>query len=139
MLQKDLDNLGKWEEEWSMEFNEDKCRVLRITNKKNVIKCGYVLHNKTLDSVEQEKYLGVTIHKKLSWKPHIAKTTAKANNTRHFLQRNLQKCNKEVKLQCYKTYIRPIVEYASTVWDPVNKRSSRTSGKCTKESITVDL
>ena len=80
------------------------------------------MHNKSLEIVKEEKYLGVVINQKLSWKPHIVKMTSKANNSRHFLQRNLVNCNKEVKLQCYKTYVRPILEYSSTVWDPVNNK-----------------
>ena len=32
-LQKDLDALTKWENEWSMEFHPDKCKILRIKNK----------------------------------------------------------------------------------------------------------
>ena len=56
----------------------------------------------------------------MNWKYHIAIITAKAQNCRHFLQRNLTTCNKETKLQCYKSLVRPIIEYATTVWDPVN-------------------
>ena len=35
------------------------------------------------------------------------------------MQRSLRTCNRE--LQCYKTYFRPIIEYASPVWDTNNK------------------
>ena len=39
------------------------------------------------------------------------------------MQRNLVKSDKETRLKCYKIFIRPTVEYASTVWDPVGNES----------------
>ena len=118
-LQNDLDELVKWEKMWSMEFHPDKCKVLRITNKTKPLLCQYSMHGTILQSVDTAKYLGVTIHKKLSWKHHIDSITKKANATRAFPQRNLRGCPQDVKASCYKTYVRPIVEYASVVWDPV--------------------
>ena len=37
-------------------------------------------------------------------------------------------CKPETKLQCYNTFIRPIVKYPSSVWDPVgtNQLTERT-------------
>ena len=119
LLQNDLNKLMEWENKWSMSFHPSKCKLLRITNKRNPILGDYVIHDKILESVETAKYLGVMLHKKLTWKPHVNMITKKANQTRGFLQRNLRGCSKEVKSQCYKTYVRPVVEYASTVWDPV--------------------
>ena len=37
------------------------------------------------------------------------------------MQRNLKICNRDINLQCYETYVRPIIEYASPVWDNNNK------------------
>ena len=37
------------------------------------------------------------------------------------MQSNLSNCPRPVKEQAYKTYVRPILEYASTVWDPHTK------------------
>ena len=42
----------------------------------------------------------------------------KANRTLEFLRRNLFSCPKDVKEAAYKTLVRPILEYGSTVWDP---------------------
>ena len=55
----------------------------------------------------------------MSFKHHITLTTTEAQASHHFLQRNFASSNKETKLQCYKTFVRPITEYAATVWDPV--------------------
>ena len=74
-LQEDLDSLQVWEREWQMEFNADKCEVIRITTKKNPIIYNYQIHQTTLQSTEQAKYLGVTITPELSWKCHIDNIT----------------------------------------------------------------
>ena len=36
-----------------------------------------------------------------------------------FLQRNLRTCSKEVKINAYNIYVKPILMYASCVWNPV--------------------
>ena len=73
--------------------------------------------------METAKYLGVTIHRSLNWKAHIQNITKKANSTRAFLQRNLHNCPRSTKALCYQTLVRPLLEYASVVWDPATKDS----------------
>ena len=36
-LQKDLDEMVEWERRWGMEFNPDKCEILRVTRRKSPI------------------------------------------------------------------------------------------------------
>jgi len=122
ILQRDLDALSKWEIDWSMEFHPEKCKFLRITNKNKPVVSEYQIHGKTLELVDSAKYLGVNIHKKLSWKPHVNSICHKANQKRAFLQRNLRGCNKSIKAKCYDIYIKPIIMYASPVWNPVGNR-----------------
>ena len=122
-LQSDLDQLVVWEKLWSMEFHPDKCFLLRVTNKRKCLEGNYTIHNQVLKQVDKAKYLGVTLSKDLSWKHHVNVITSKATNTRLFLQRNLTFADSETKLKCYKAYVRPIVEYASSVWNPVNNSS----------------
>ena len=121
-LQDDLDDLTKWENEWSAEFHPDKCKMLRVTNKRKTINHKYHIHGHELENVSEAKYLGVTLTNNMSWKSHIQKIASKANKCRLFLQRNLPKCSAETKLRCYTTYVRPILEYAASVWDPVDNK-----------------
>ena len=94
---------------------------IRITNKRKVINSGYKIHNKILQQTSKARYLGITIDNSLSWNLHVTAVTKKANNTVSFLQRNLSTCLKDVKATCYKTLVRPQLEYGSSVWDPPTK------------------
>ena len=121
-LKDDIDKLQKWEADWLMEFNPDNCDIFRTTNRRNkkVVSC-YSIHGKAPKEATCAKYLGVTIDRKLTWNDHIDKITKKANITRAFLQRSISSCPQAIKSRCYQTFVRPIVEYASTVWDPSTK------------------
>ena len=127
LLQSDLRKLESWEREWAMEFAPEKCQVLTITRKKkeNVIVKNYKIHDHCLDRVEEAKYLGLILDKKLTFNPHINSICKKAHSTRQFLQRTLYHCDKRAKALAYTTFVRPVVEYASTVWDPHTRNNSQ--------------
>ena len=71
ILQEDLDKLQKWERDWLMQFNLDKCEVVRITNKRNPLMHKYYIDGTQLQTVKDAKYLGVTISSDLSWNKHV--------------------------------------------------------------------
>ena len=119
ILQGDLNIIQTWEGKWSMEFHPEKCQLFRLTNKRKTVEAHYTIHGKRLKLVEKAKY--VALSKNLSWKYHVNNITAKANSTRLFLQRNLVKVDRKLKLKCYNTYVRPILEYASSVWALLTK------------------
>ena len=122
-LQKDLDALQEWESKWLMRFNAKKCQVLRVTNKRKPVISPYTIHGHTLEVVDSAKYLGVTLDSKLSFNTHVDTITKKATATRAFMSRNLSHCGQKTKEAVYTTFIRPTVEYASTVWDPHTQRN----------------
>ena len=120
-LQSDLQKLEEWEKTWQMQFNASKCFTLHITRKRKTMEFDYQLHQQTLEVTKDSKYLGVTISNDLSWTTHINNISAKANRSIGFLRRNIHACPKTVKANAYTTLVRPVVEYASAVWDPYTK------------------
>ena len=115
---KDIDRLGIWARKWGMRFQPVKCNMMQLTNKHNKIQASYTLEGTVLENVYSIKYLGVTITSDLKWNSHIRNVCSKANRTLGFLRRNLFSCPQDVKEAAYKSMVRPILEYGSTVWDP---------------------
>ena len=118
ILQDDLDKLEIWQNKWQMNFNPSKCYILNINNKKQHTPYNFSLCNKILENVSNHPYLGVEIDNKLRWDKHINKVTKKANSILGLIKRNLKNCPLEVKTVAYKSLVRPILDYGSTVWDP---------------------
>ena len=106
-----------------MSFNPTKCEMIRISNKKNPIVGDYYIQNYRIKAVTCTKYLGVTIDEHLSFNEHISRICHKANSMNAFLQRNIKSCPPRVKEICYKIMVRPIIEYACTVWSPHTKKN----------------
>ena len=51
-------------------------------------------------------------------KPQISRIVSKVNQVQSFFRRNLSYCSRNLKVKCYQTYIRPIIEYAAVIWSP---------------------
>ena len=61
---------------------------------------------------------GIHIHSTLNWNTHMNKTAQRTNTTSAFLHRNIRTCPRKTKHLAYTTLVRPILEYASIIWDP---------------------
>ena len=121
ILQNDLNKLELWQNKWQMNFNPSKCFIQTITPKKYYKPPTYTLCNQPLLQVNSHPYLGVEIDDNLRWNKHIDNISNKANRVLGMLKRNLSNCPKDVKVTAYKTLVRPILDYASVVWDPHHK------------------
>ena len=65
----------------------------------------------------------ISIDERLSFNKHVCRISYKANSINAFLQRNIKSCPPKGKEICYKIMVRPIVEYACTVWAPYTRKN----------------
>jgi hypothetical protein len=101
-----------------MSFYPRKWEVIHITKKRSPIIYAYKVHQSTLQSVKSGKYLCVNLANNLSWNIQTESTIKIANNSLSFLRRNITNFPQDIKARAYKTLVKPILEYAGTVWDP---------------------
>ena len=117
-LQGDLDELERWVEINKMELNINKCNSMVFNRSRCKIKQSYQIGEKTLESVDSYKYLGVVFKDNLERKDQVERVSKKAIRNLNFVMRQLRGTQTQVKEKAYLTLIRPVLEYASSVWDP---------------------
>ena len=108
-LQNDLKLLGQWADKWQMKFNADKCKVIHFGGGST---SNYVMDTKTLENINEEKDLGVLIHKTLKPENQCQAAAGKANRALGMLKRNITSRKPEVILPLYRTLVRPPLEYS---------------------------
>ena len=70
-VQSDIDELQRWSEEQLLQINPSKSKYyIIIISKKYRINCVLHLRGTTLGEMESFKYLGVLLHKHLTWSEH---------------------------------------------------------------------
>jgi len=115
-LQDDLDTLLQWSKDWQMLFHVDKCKVMHFGH--NNLKMDYSLDNKILQTVHQEKDLGVIISDDMKSLLQCIQAYSKANRMLGVINRAIVYKSKEVMLCLYKTLVRPHLEYCTVAWSP---------------------
>ena len=117
-LQKDLDSLQDWAENWGMRFNAQKCYILSSATARTQTPYFYQLNGEILQSVPNTPYLGVTLSTDLKFNIHLNKNIAKSYQCLAFVCRNLKYCPEKLRRLSYISLMRSKLEYSSSVWDP---------------------
>jgi len=116
VLQKDLDNLLRWAEEWQMLFNVLKCKVMHLGYKNHGY--SYYMDGKQLDTAEEEKDLGIIISKDLKVSQQCKQAYAKASRMLGLINRSIKHKDRDILLSLYKSLVRPHLEYCIPAWSP---------------------
>ena len=119
MLQEDISNLVNWSKKWQLPFNLEKCKLVQYG--RNIMDHAYCIDGKEIENVQSEKDLGVTFDTSLRFTSHIANITKKANSRLGMIKRSFSNLSKEIVIPLYKSLVRPIVEYGSSIWNPMLK------------------
>lgn len=117
-LQKDLNSISTWCDQWQMKINASKTKVITFTTTTNPPLNSYLINAMPIEHVSSIKYLGVQLSADLTWNAHIDAITSKASKTLGFIRRHLHHANWKTKLTAYTSLVRSKIEYASFIWNP---------------------
>jgi hypothetical protein len=120
-LQRDLDSLADWSDEWLLRFNATKCKVMHLGHNlptTYTVRDGKVFTE--LQTVTEEKDLGVITTADLGVSVQCAKAAAKASSVLGMIRRNFTRLSVANFNILYKSYVRPHLELCagmeSTLW-----------------------
>ena len=71
-----------------------------------------------MDTVHEERDLGVMVDQDLNFESHLATKVKKANQVIGIIRRSFLHLDEDMFLQLYKSLVRPHLEYANQVWAP---------------------
>ena len=123
IFQENIRLLWKWSIEWQLHFHPDKCHILHL-GKTNInhhyyMGAGDTTPHTHLRATKEEKDLGVLVDDQLKFSNHCDKIVNTANKLLGIMRRGFTFLTKTTFSLIYKGIIRPIIEYASTVYSPI--------------------
>ena len=118
-LQQSVDTTIAWSESNSTRINAAKTKEMVMCFAKNEPNIPNITVGDTqLEQVADCKLLGVCLNNKLTWHTHVDYMHKRTCTRLHFLaQLRKTRMTSKVMVKVYTTLVRPLVEYASQVWN----------------------
>ena len=120
-LQKQIDKLSDYCDQWKLNINLKKTKIMIFNRGNNLIKSVFTANNVLLENVKSMKYLGFIINaKNCSFSPTLDHLCVKAHRVIYALNSKIKISKYPIKLalKLFNTLIKPILLYGSEVWGP---------------------
>ena len=139
-INRDLDRLDKWATQWLVKFNPSKTKYLIFSKKSTRVEYGPIyLQGKKLSEVDSHKHLGLLFTNTMTWDKHIDKICKDAGKRLTVIKRLPNQIAPLTKLSMYKTYIRPLLEYGSVIFDNCTKSMADQLESLQRQAIISSL
>jgi len=114
-LQKGIDRIVEWSAKWDLPLNASKTQVFFIGRPSQVT---LAIDGRKIEVSETIKDLGLLYDSKMSFGNHMARTYAKAMQRINLIFRAFSTKKVSTLLKLYKSFVLPILEYLSPIWNP---------------------
>ena len=117
-LQSSLSNLSLYASDSQLSINIAKCFVMSVNKSGSESAHSYSINNTVLNRCSSISDLGITVCSNLAFNDHISSIASKALQRSGVFFRGFTSRDLSLLRKAFITYIRPIVEYGSVVWNP---------------------
>ena len=94
-------------------------------------------NNDSLKNIDNDKVLGIFLDNNLTWSIHTQFIAKKISSNLWLLSRLKDYLSLEHRVQFYKTYIQPHIDYCSTVWGGTAHSNLQVTKACCKDHFRL--
>ena len=116
MLQRGLDNLVQWCNDWGMMLHPAKCVVMHFGTKNP--HHDYYIAGSKINSEDVTHDLGVHVSVNCETSSHVEKIAKKAHGVLSQIHRATVVRDSQTFVRMYSTFVRPILESSAPAWNP---------------------
>ena len=116
-LQEALEIVGKWTIEWQLPIQPNKSENIAFVHG-TTQSTTFNINGMNVPKVDVVKDLGLKVTNNLKWNSYILNSKFKADNLSSLILRVFKTRDLSNYIAAYKTYIRPLLEYNTSIWTP---------------------
>ena len=117
-LQSSLDSITRWSKLWQLKINPTKSEHIHFLSRKpsNTTQ-SFHIQGQTIEQTETVRDLGIFLSEDLRWSVQASKVYTKSITQMYTILRTFKTSNIHTYTTLYKTYVRSIIEYNSSIWN----------------------
>ena len=137
IINSDLKILSNWAKQWLINFNPLKTEAILFTLKQFVQFPNLIFNNTIIQFVNDHKHLGLTLSNTGQWHKHIENILASASKIIGTMRRLKFSLSRVALNQIYFSFVLPVLEYSSVVWDGCSQRDEEALERLQNEAARI--
>ena len=115
-LNNDISRVAEWAKKWFITFNATKTECMQFSRRILTNQAPLYMLNTEIVNVDKHKHLGCVLQCNAKWNNHIDEITTKCSRRIDIMRGLRFQLDRRTLETIYTSYIKPIFEYASSVW-----------------------
>lgn len=137
ILNHDLLIITAWAKQWLVNFNPSKTEAILFTLRQAHLLPNLIFDGINIDFVSNHKHLGITFNENGKWQTHIDNILLSASKVIGIMRKLKYSFSRSALNQIYISYVRPILEYSSIVWDNCTVEQANSLEKLQNEAARI--
>ena len=137
IINHDLVLISAWAKKWLVDFNPIKTVAILFTLRPLDFLPLLNFNNTIINFVESHKHLGITLSYNGQWHPHIETILTSAYKVLGIMRKLKYKFTRQALNQMYVSYVRPLLEYSSIVWDGCSEQDKTSLERLQNEAARI--